>query len=458
VTPAEIRALSKLSGYAFAGLVSRAGQAQLAAASRVFTATGPVSAPVRFAHDSIARTVYLAVRSAGPAAGAMGGQAASLLGAGDQPVSREAGGNLALAALNAVTGDRLSPDLAPLEIRMAVRADGRDVGLTADEVAAVFSPAMPRMAVFVHGLAETENSWHRRAGQSIPYGRRLEAEFGYTPVYIRYNTGRHISDNGHDLARLLESLMAAWPERADEILLIGHSMGGLVIRSACHYGRRDRAAWAERVRHVFYLGSPHQGTPLARAAGYAGRALWQVAETRPFATLFSGSSGIKDLRHGYVLDDDWADCDQDCCMRDHRGNAPLLAGANHYAISATVTADPGDPLGAVVGDLLVQPASAHGRRGRRQRIPFPVHLGRGLGGIHHFDLLNHPDVWAAMRGLLDSHHDPGGRLCRGSGSVPGKRRHHPFGKIHLIIPNGRWRLMQEPAGSPGGGRGAGEGQ
>jgi len=78
----------------------------------------------------------------------------------------------------------------------------------------------------------------------------------------------------------------------------------------------------------------------------------------------------------------------------------VLAGANHYAISAVVTADPASPLGAVVGDLLVQPASAHGRRGARQHIPFPVGTGRGLGGMHHFDLLNHPDVWAVMHGLL----------------------------------------------------------
>jgi len=177
-------------------------------------------------------------------------------------------------------------------------------------------------------------------------------------------------------------------------------MGGLVIRSACHYGREACAGWAERVRHVFYLGSPHLGAPLARAAGLAGWALGQVPETRPFAALATGPASVKDLRHGYVLDDDWTGCNQDCCLADHRRDIPLLATANHYAISATVTADPGSPLGAVAGDLLVQPASAHGRRGPRQHIPFPAELGRGLGSMHHFDLLNHPDVWYAIRGLL----------------------------------------------------------
>jgi hypothetical protein len=403
MTPAEIDALSRLGGYAFARLVSRIEQGHRVIAGRAFAPAGPAGAPARVTHDSITRGVYLAVRGAGPAAAVLGGKAVSLLAAGGQPADREPGGNLALAALNAIAGDQLGPGLAPLAIRMAVRADGRDVDLTAQEVADAFPHATRTMAVFVHGLAETEGSWQRRGAESEPYGPRLHAEFGYTPVYIRYSTGRHVSDNGHDLAGLLDGLTAAWPEQVDELLLVGHSMGGLVIRSACHYGRQESAAWVDRVQHVFYLGSPHLGAPLARAAGFAGWALSKAAETRPFVTLINGSSpGIKDLRHGYVLADDWADCDQDSCMRDHRRDTPLLAGANHYTISATVTANPGHPLGTLAGDLLVQPASAHGRRGAHQHIAFPVGSHRGLGGMHHFDLLNHPAVWAAIRDLLDS--------------------------------------------------------
>ena len=403
MTPAEIAALGRLGGHAFSGLVSRIEGVHRAVAGRAFAPAGPAGAPVRAIHDSTARGVYLAVRSAGAAAGVLGGQAVSLLGPAGQPAGGEPGGNLALAALNAVAGDRLGPGLAPLAIRMAVRADGRDVDLTAEELSAAFGHPAPRLAVFVHGLAETENFWQRRSAESVPYGPRLHAEFGYTPVYIRYNTGRHVSDNGRDLARLLDSLVAAWPEQVDELLLLGHSMGGLVIRSACHHGQQESAAWVDRVRHVFYLGSPHLGAPLARAAGFAGWAFGKFAETRPFVTLVNGSSpGIKDLRHGYVLADDWADCDQDTCIRDHRRDTPLLAGVNHCTISATITADPGHPLATVAGDLLVQPSSAHGRRGVHQHIPFPVDSRRGLGGMHHFDLLNHPAVWTAIRGLLSS--------------------------------------------------------
>ena len=270
--------------------------------------------------------------------------------------------------------------------------------------------------MFVHGLAETEDSWRRRAAHSAPYGDRLRAEFGYTPVYVRYNTGRHVSDSGHDLADLLAALETAWPEQVQEILLAGHSMGGLVIRSACHYGREASASWVDRVRHVFYLGSPHMGAPLARAAGVAGWVLGKVPETRPFAALAAGparsgtcATGTCSMTTGPAA--------PRLCLRDHRTEAPLLPGASHYAISATVTADPASPLGAVAGDLLVQPASAHGRRGARQHIPFPVHLGRGFGGMHHFDLLNHPDVWAAI-----ARPPPPGNLA----VTPRRRGHAPL--------------------------------
>ena len=409
MTPTELRAAGRLGGYAVAGLTSRIERVHRAIAGRVFGQLGVAGAPVRVVHDAIAGGVYLAVRGGGMVAGAVSGEVAAQIGAGRGSVGSMAGtpaGNLALSALNAVTGDRLGTGLAPLTIGMAVRAAGRDVDLTTGELAAAFPRATGRLAVFVHGLGANEDLWRWRSegDQRVPYGERLRAEFGYTPVYVRYNTGRHVSANGRDLAALLDALTAAWPQQVGELLLAGHSMGGLVIRSACHYGQQASAAWTARVRHVFYIGSPHLGAPLARAAGFAGWALGRAAETRPFVTMVNGCSvGIKDLRYGYVLDEDWAGCDLDSCLRDHRHDAPLLAGANHYVISATVTADPGGKAGAVVGDLLVQPGSAHGRRGGIQHIGFRMESGRGLGGMHHVDLLSHPAVWDAMRSLLHGH-------------------------------------------------------
>jgi hypothetical protein len=142
------------------------------------------------------------------------------------------------------------------------------------------------------------------------------------------------------------------------------------------------------------------GAPLARAAGLAGLTPGKTPETRPFVTLVNGSSsGIKNPRYDYLPSVDWDGCDQDSCLLDHRSDVPLLSGAGHFAVSATATADRASAVGAGAGDLLVQPASDRGSRRARRYLPFPGR--RGLGGVHHFDLLNHPAVWAAMRDILD---------------------------------------------------------
>ena len=362
-----------------------------------------MTAPARTIHDAVTRGVYRTVRAAAAAAGSMSGLVASRLGTSDRSAGQAAGGNLALAAvaaLNAIAGDHFGPDRAPLAIKMAVRTGEQDIDLVTEDLTAAFPQPTARLAVFVHGLAENDRSWHRNAAAHLPYGPRLQADFGYTPAYLRYSTGRHVSDNGNDLAGLLDRLVASWPVPVDDLMLVGHSMGSLVIRSACHYGAQATAPWAQRLRQVFYLGSPHLGAPLAPAAGLASLNLSKTPATRPFVTQVNGSSsGLKDLRYGYLRSVDWDGCDQDSCLLDHRGGTPLLSGTGHFAISATGTAAPAPPLGAVVGDRLVRPASAQGRRGGHQVIPFPDR--RGLGGMHHFDRLNHPAVWAAMRDILD---------------------------------------------------------
>ncbi len=278
MTPAELRAAGQLGGQALAGMVSRVEHVHRAVAGRAFGPLQAAAAPARTIHDAVSRGVYRTVRGAGAAAGSMGGLVASRFGTADRPARQATGGNLALAAvaaLNALAGDKFGPDLAPLAIQLAVRAGDRDVDLVTEELAAAYRRPTDRLAVFVHGLAETDLSWHRQAAGHLPYGPRLQADFGFTPVYLRYNTGRHVSDNGRDLAGLLDRLLTSWPVPVSDLVLVGHSMGGLVIRSACHYGTQDAASWPQQVRQVFYRGSPHLGAPIARAAGLAGVALEQ---------------------------------------------------------------------------------------------------------------------------------------------------------------------------------------
>ena len=239
---------------------------------------------------------------------------------------------------------------------------------------------------------------HAHQGQT--YGRRLRDELGFTPVELRYNTGRHISESGLALADLLERLLAAWPVEVERIALIGHSMGGLVARSACHHAAERGDAWVGHVGHVVSLGSPHMGAPLAQGVHWASAALNAVPETRPLASLLRRrSAGIRDLRQGSLVDADWRDRDPDQLQAVACREVPLLEGATHCFVAATLTRNPRHPLALLLGDCLVLEASASGRS-RTRRIPFQAEHGMHVGGASHIALLNHPEVYEQLRGWL----------------------------------------------------------
>ena len=310
-------------------------------------------------------------------------------------------GGLGLAALNGLVGDRLERERSPLQEPISIRVDGLPVALERDELAAAYPDATPRLVVFVHGLMGNEVGWRlgRRQGRE-PYGTRLARELGCTPVYVRYNSGRHISENGRSLADLLEAVVAAWPVEVAEVALVGHSMGGLVARSACHLAAKDGAAWVGRVRHVVSLGSPHLGAPLEQAAHVASYAFGKLPETRMISTfLRRRSSGIRDLRQGSLVDEDWRDRDPEALRAAACEEVPLLEGATHCFVSATVTRSPRHPVGRVVGDTLVLQPSASGRS-RTRKLGFEDEYGLHIGATNHIALLNHPAVYEKLREWL----------------------------------------------------------
>jgi pimeloyl-ACP methyl ester carboxylesterase len=270
-----------------------------------------------------------------------------------------------------------------------------------DALVAAFPSATPRLVVFLHGLMETERSWRLGAGEhGETYGSRLARDLGCTPVDVRYNSGRHISENGRSLADLLESVVAVWPVEVDEIALVGHSMGGLVARSACHVAATEDAAWVRRVRHVVSLGSPHFGAPLEEAVHLAAVGLHRLPETRPMANfLRRRSAGIRDLRNGSLVDADWQGRDPDALRAAACAEVPLLPHATHCFVAATITRDAHHPLGRLLGDALVLPPSAAGRS-KSRRLGFRDEDGVHLGGAHHLALLRHPAVYARLRGWL----------------------------------------------------------
>src|SRR5512139_723979 len=313
---------------------------------RLAPGVAQVSEVVRVVHDGITSFVYGGLRGAIAVAGSAARLAASVGASDDEDLRPGSPADLAVAALNGFAGDRLARAGNPLATTMELRYRGRNVALERGALAAAFRKASPRFAVFVHGLACNESLWglhaHRHYGnRHTTYGSRLQTDLGYTPLYVRYNTGLHVSDNGRQLAQLLDRVVSAWPVRVDKLILVGHSMGGLVSRSGCHYGQEAGLDWVRRVRHVVFLGSPHLGAPLEKAANVTAWLLGRIDITRPFADALNARSlGVKDLRCGSLRDEDWQGVDLDALLVVRTGNVPLLEGAAHYFVAATVTRDP----------------------------------------------------------------------------------------------------------------------
>jgi len=416
----DIRAVGDLAGEASSIVTTLVRGMHAGIASRVFGSIGPSAAPTRATHEGLTQAIYASVdrgmRGATQAAGAL---AAEIWGdeADEALESRTSSAAAAIAAVNGLYGHQLTERENPLSGAMVIRQRGKPVALTTDSVAAAFPVATGRVAVFVHGWCLTERSWSRQPRQgedNRSYGERLRDDLGFSSVLLRYNTGLHVSVNGRTLAEILDLLHAQWPVPISELVLVGHSMGGLVARSACHYGAQQQLGWTDAVSHVVCLGSPHLGADLEKGVNIASWALARLPETRAIATFLNArSDGVKDLRFGACLDEDWRDADPDEFLRDRCREAPFLPHATYHFL-ATALAPP--LLGMIAGDQLVRSQSAAGR-GRSRRIPFDAEHGMTLSGLNHLDLLNHPLVYAKLRDWLAQSPDGSAGIGDTSGDI-----------------------------------------
>jgi len=358
-----------------------------AVSSRVFALTGPAATPVREVHDGISDGVY-GLLSAALRAGGAGLLRAEHRGHGGAPIESSRAGRRTAAVVNGLIGESLEDRRHPMAIPMAARVGGRDV----TDFAEAYPDATGDVVVFLHGLVEDDESWRYGAVPGGPtYAERLQAETTWTSVVLRYNTGLPVARNGELLSRLLADLLRAWPTPVRNLALVGHSMGGLVALAACEHGSSggdvaagpggadERAApggWTSLVRHVVCLGTPHLGAPLEQLVYWGARALSAFPESTPFATILdTRSAGILDLRRAVV----------ECTP---------LEGASYHCFSASMTG----PLGFLLGDLLVRRASATGR--------IPGATAQHLRDTHHFQLLNHPEVYADLRRRLTEPSSP----------------------------------------------------
>ena len=318
-----------------------------------------------------------------------GASAGSAIGVGVDAVGRKRPvrplwdtptGSYVQSIFNALWGDRFDEDQSAFSISFGIRdADGAPVGVDAASLRQAFPDAKRRLVVMLHGLGETERCWSNDGAQDLP--GVLEVD-GFSVLSMRYNTGRRISENGLDLAHLLEDIVRSWPVSVEDIVLVGHSMGGLVARSAVSDTQVTEQKWVGLVHHLVAIGAPHLGTPIEKAVHLAGNALNVVSETRPLgAFVGQRSNGIKDLHSGPIIDEDDS------------------GAIRQLFIAGAIADNPRHPVSMLVGDLVVRLNSATGR-GRRRHVPATKVLV--VGGRSHAALLSDADVHASIREFLAS--------------------------------------------------------
>ena len=342
------------------------------------------------------RSVHGVTRLVGGSIDAVLGSLAPLLGHVEPSPAREA----IVAALNGVLGDHLAETRNPLAISLAFRRDGKALALERGALAAAVPACTGKLLVLAHGLCLNDLQWNRRGHD---HGAALARDLGYTPVYLHYDTGLHISTNGRQLAEALETLLREWPVPLEEFALVTHSMGGLVARSACHYGALASHTWPRRLGTLVFLGTPHHGAPMERGGNWIDTVLDISPYTAPLARLGKiRSAGITDLRYGNLADEDWHGRDR-FARGDRRRFVPLPDGVRCFAIGATSVAKPRRGHRELPGDGLVPLASALGQHDNPALdLAIPKSRQWIAHDCGHLDLLDRPEVYRRIRRWLDA--------------------------------------------------------
>lgn len=399
--PSDIRAVARLATDATLGLTDLVEGVHAGVGLGPLLSRRMPPARTRGITGFVYRTVRGVTRQVGRTADIVLAQLVPMFGARHSSPAREA----VLAAANGVLGDYLMGTGNPLAIPMQFRHRGQPLLLSREALRKSVPEGGRSLLVLVHGLCMNDLQW-RRDGHN--HGAALAAELGCTPLYLHYNSGLHVSVNGRRFAERLQTLVREWPEPVEELVIVGHSMGGLVARSAFQYGAQAGHGWMRQVRKLVFLGTPHHGAPLERIGNWLETVLRATPYAAPFARLgMLRSAGITDLRHGNVLDEDWEGTDRFLRQPDGRRPLPLPAGVSCYAVAGKL-----GRRNKGIGDGLVTLASAFGQHDDpARRLAFPEAHQWVAQGVGHLDLLGNAEVYARLRDWLAEGRTPSARLA-----------------------------------------------
>jgi pimeloyl-ACP methyl ester carboxylesterase len=392
----EVRGWSRLiAGVADQVLLRTVQDIHRAVTDAGFRLLGPVGRPVQRVTDALTDAAYDTVRVGFFTAGEIAAAAAGPLGSAG-PASPAAVKARAIA--HGVVGDELIALAPELDLELTLRRDGEDIPVDAASLRHAYPDARCRLVLFVHGLVDTEAVWfeHDEGGTTLP--DRVAAA-GATPLLVRYGTGRSIARNGAALDALLEVLVADWPVAIEELIVVGHSMGGLVTRSACLHATRNDHAWIRRLDDVVYLATPHLGSWLEKFANVLSWTLRRDARSAPIGRLLDGRSrGIKELRFG-TIDPDAIDVALiDDLLTGLAPDEPWAADVTHHVVVGRLR-DGRHPLNATFGDALVRAGSASGR-GRRRQIAAGGEVVTIEVAESHTKLARHPRIARLLDQIL----------------------------------------------------------
>lgn len=305
--------------------------------------------------------------------------------------------------LNGVMGDHLINHDNPLAVSITLY--DKDNCVQSGELSG-------RVIVLCHGLCMSHLSWQVSGENNL--GDTLVSKVpDSTVLYLNYNTGRRISSNGRSFARVLQNMLDSHPD-ITQIDLIGHSMGGLVSRSALFYGKEQGFSWVERVGNLVTLGSPHHGASLERIGNFV---QYKIAKL-PFAGSLAKlgdlrSAGIIDLRYGSIRDADWKSLEgRSVLPAEFRHPTRLPLHVNTYLVAAAlIETHYENKTTRLLGDGLVSVESALGEYTEEHTLAVPEGHKAIFYSVNHMNLIYSDRVhqqivaWLLESRLGDAHEE-----------------------------------------------------